>query len=1130
MAFLEKIRRAKAYLEEEGRVSLRALRLEFDLDDDQLEGLLEELVKVQRVAARQGDVIAWVGPVGARPAVREPAAQVTSELPPPEALAARLAAEGERRQLTVLFCDLVESTKLASQLDPEDWREVVRSYQRAAAEVIERFGGHVAQYLGDGLLVYFGWPAAHEDDAERALRAGLGIVDVIQEVDRGLEERRGIRLAVRIGIHTGPVVVGEMGGGKQHETLALGDTTNRAARVQAIAAPHTVLVTAETLRLVRGIFVSEDLGLQTLKGLTEPVALHRVLQPSGMRSRLDLAAGSLTPFVGRQQELALVLDRWEQVQEGQGQTVLITGEAGVGKSRLAGVLRERLLEEDHAWLECRCSAYATNSPLHPVIELVEQGLAFQQGESAESKLGKLKAGLGRAGLPLEEALPLFTALLSIPLPDRTAPLELSPELQRRRTLEALAAWTLALGELQPVLLLIEDLQWSDPSSLEFLGLLIEQNPTARVLMVLTARPDFEPPWTQRSHWISLTLNRLTRRQALQMADLLSPERTLPDAMLDSIVTRADGIPLYVEELTKGVLESGLLVEREGRLALEGDVAELAIPATLQDSLMARLDRLSAAKQVAQTAAALGREFSYQLLAAIAESDEPTLRQGLARLVEAQQLFQRGYPPNATYTFKHALIQDTAYASLLRSTRQRLHGRIAELLEKEFPERGAAQPELLAHHYERAGRSEEAISYYQRAGEAAHARSSNAEAIAHLERGVGLTQQLPEGAERCERELALQLSLGKVRIAAQGYASEETRRTWEQARGLCEAGGSSPQLAEALYGLSLFHQVRSELDTALELGEQLLALAPRSGDNAHLLLGYGVTGTSKHWQGRFREALQDLDAALAIYESMRHAASPVTYVMEQAVIASAHSSWTLWYLGYADRSAARAEKAIEQARALTHPYILSLVLFYASVSYVFRREWETAERCASEGIELAERHGFPFAVVASTPVRALALARLSGEDRGAEAAEGIAAAAGAGQLVGAPALLWFLAGIHREQGREADALGAVEAALAISAQGTQRFYEAELLRLKGELLLSRDEAEAETHFCRALDVARSQEARSLELRAATEVARLWQRQGKTKEAREFLAPVYDWFTEGFETRDLRDAKALLVDLS
>jgi tetratricopeptide (TPR) repeat protein len=571
-----------------------------------------------------------------------------------------------------------------------------------------------------------------------------------------------------------------------------------------------------------------------------------------------------------------------------------------------------------------------------------------------------------------------------------------------------------------------------------------------------------------------------------------------------------------------------LTEHEGRYQLAGDVAELAIPATLQDSLMARLDRLSVAKPMAQVASALGREFPYWLLAAVAEVDEPTLRQGLARLVEAELLFQRGVAPSATYTFKHALIQDTAYESLLRSARDRLHGRIAAVLETEFPERAAAAPELVAHHYDRAGRVTEALSYYQRAADAAQARFSNLEAIAHLERGVELTRSLPEGAERDDPELRLQVSLGVAHAAAHGFASEDTGRAWERARELCKGAGSPVQLAAALAGLAHFHQSVSELDAAMQFSEQLLVLARRTKDESYVLAGTYRVGVVTFYQGRFRECLEDLNAVLTLYDQKGPKGSGI-YASNYGVDACAYSSNALWLLGYPDQAIARAAEGVGRARTLAHPLSLANALLFASICHSQRGEWKAAAKLAEECAEESERRGLAQFMGLSGIPRAYAIAQSQGRDTLAEAMEGLRGSAGTGQRTGVPFLLSLVARIHQELGREADALGAVESALAASEQGRQPFYDAELLQLKGELSLSSDEAEAETLFRRALEVAQSQEAKSLELRDATCLARLWQRQGKRDEARALLAPVYDWFTEGFDTRDLKDAKALLEEL-
>ncbi len=721
-----------------------------------------------------------------------PTARREGALPTPTPPAdADVARAGERRQLTVLFCDLVGSTPLAQQLDAEDWRDVVTRYQKACAEQVARFGGHVAQYLGDGLLVYFGWPTAHEDDPERAVRSGLAILDAMARLDVSLGAGDATHLAVRIGLHTGPVVIGEMGGAARSEVLALGDTTNVAARVQGAAEPDTVVITAATQRLVAGIFVVEDRGPQALKGVREPVTLYRVVQPSGVRSRLDVAAGRLTRFVGRDVELATLVDRWERAADGEGQNVVVLGEAGVGKSRLVYQLHEHLAAVPHTWLECGATSYTEGTPFHPIIALVSQGLAFAPEDTAGEKLRKLEAELRT--LASAENVSLLADFLGLLSPTR---LHFSPELQRRKTIDLLVQWNLVMSAAQPLVVFVEDLHWCDVSTLELLGHLIAQSPTARVLLLATARPEFTPPWPARSNLTTVQLARLTRRQAREMVMALCAgagdpglgagptrdSRTLNPEVLDALVARADGVPLYVEELTKSVVEPGTARDVE------------AIPATLADSLMARLDRLSAAKEVAQRAAVLGRDFGYPLLAAMVGMDEVALRQGLGRLVDAEILFARGEPPAATYSFKHALIQETAYQSLLKRTRQQLHARVAEVLEERFPERVAAEPEVIGRHCEQAGLVAQAITHYQLAGERATRRSANEEAIGHLRRALDLVAPLPETRARHQMELRLQMALAAPLAAIKGWSHPETEQAYTRARQLVSEIGESPELS------------------------------------------------------------------------------------------------------------------------------------------------------------------------------------------------------------------------------------------------------------------------------------------------------------------------------------------------
>ncbi len=636
--------------------------------------------------------------------------QALSATEPPAPRPHPVTSEAERRQLTVMFCDLVGSTALAEQLDPEDFREVIRAYQTACAGVIQRFGGHIAQYLGDGLLVYFGYPHAHDDDARRAIQSGLAIVSVLYDLNAKLHAEKGVRVAIRVGIHTGPVVVGEIGGEVRREQLALGETPNLAARLQGLAEPGTVVISAKTQRLVQGLFVCSDIGVHSVKGVSAPVQIYQVLRASEAHSRLEIAGAHVTPLVGREQEVSLLLHRWEQVRDGLGQVVLVSGEAGIGKSRLVGVLKDRVAHEPHVRWECRCSPYYQDSALYPIIDLIHRVLEFRREESAEDKFRKIELGLTRYGLADRDNLILWAALLSVPLPDRDSLLSLSPERQRQKTLEAVVRLLLALAAHDPVLFIVEDVHWIDPSTLELLQLIVDQVPTAPVLMLLTFRPDFQPLWSHRAHITAVTVGRFTRKQTEVMVDQVTQGKALPAEVLQQVVARTDGVPLFVEELTKMVLESGLLREQGDRYELTGPLPPLAIPTTLQDSLMARLDRLATVKALAQLGATLGRTFSYELLRAVSVVDEATLQHALERLREAELLYQRGVAPQATYVFKHALIQEAAYQSLLKSTRQQYHQRIAEVLQEQFPEVRDVQPELLAHHYTEAGLQEQAVAY------------------------------------------------------------------------------------------------------------------------------------------------------------------------------------------------------------------------------------------------------------------------------------------------------------------------------------------------------------------------------------------------------------------------------------
>jgi TOMM system kinase/cyclase fusion protein len=1146
MDFYAVLDQVVALLQRRGRVTYNALKLQFGMDDDQLAILKDELLYAHpQVVEDAGRGLRWTSDTAA---AQTPAPAATPHAPPPVGQADDLppvtspsitphSPEAERRQLTVLFCDLVDSTVLASQLDPEDWREVVRAYQDTCAKVIARYEGHIAQYLGDGLLVYFGYPSAHEDDAQRAVRAGLGMIEALGQLNTRLGDERGVSLAVRLGCHTGLVVVGEVGGGPRQEPLALGETPNVAARLQGIAAPNTLVISAATFQLLGGFFACQAFGPRLLKGVPQPLEVYQVLSESTARSRLEaIGSAGLTPLVGREAEVALLRERWAQVKEGVGQVVLLSGEAGIGKSRLVQVLTAHVAAEPQAWLTpCQCSPYHQNTALYPIFELLSRvALRFERDETPEQKLRKLEGFVVQYGLPLAEAVPLLAALLSLPLTADYAPLTVSPEQQKQRTLHALLTILRRLAAQQPVLFVMEDLHWVDPSTLEFLSLLVDQGPTARILALMTFRPDFHPPWTGRSHLTHVTLARLPRRQAAEMTGRVAHSKALPPEVVEQVVAKTDGVPLFVEELTKMVLESGLLQEREERYELTGPLPPLAIPTTLHDSLMARLDRLAAVKALAQLGATLGREFSYALLQAIVPWDEDTLRRGLHQLVEAEFLYQQGLPPQATYAFKHALIQDAAYQSLLRRTRQQYHQRIAQVVEARFPEVCETQPEWLAHHYTEAGVMAQAIAYWQRAGQRAVERSANLEAIGHLTKGLEVLATLPETGERTQQELALLTTLGPAMIVIKGYGAPEVEDTYLRARELCQQVNDPAQLFPVVRGLWNRYLMRAEHQQARELGEQLLSLAHGLHDPANLVEAHRVLGTVLWNRGELPLAHQHLERGIALYEPHQHRTLAFRYGADPGVVCRFYAAVVLWSRGYPQQARRRMEESLTLAQELSHPHSLAFVLVFAAILHRLCGEVQAAYARADAATRLAEEHGIAQWFAGGTILQGWAVAAQGQAAEGiTQIHQGLAAWRAAWAEVLRPLWLALLAEAYAAGDDPASGLHGLAEALVLVEVTGERWYEAELCRLRGELLLQHGvapPAEAAGCFQRALDVARRQQAKSLELRAAMSLARLWQQQGKCVDARELLAPIYGWFTEGFDTADLQEAKALLDALS
>ena len=1050
----------------------------------------------------------------------------TPALPPPEA---------ERRHLTVLFCDLVGSTALTGRLDPEDYREVVRAYHQICAEVLQRFDGYVAQYLGDGVLGYFGYPVAHEDDAQRAVRAGLGLLDALAALLTHPALPPGEQVAVRLGVHTGLVVMGDVGAGAHHEPLALGETPNIAARLQYLATPNTLVISAATHQLVAGYFRCKALGTHTLPGLAQPMEVYRVLGASGAQSRLEVAAThGLTPLVGRAEEVGLLMACWTRVTEGMGQVVILGGEAGIGKSRLVQVLKEHVAGEGHPWLECQGSPYYQHTALYPLTELLARRLLPVEPEAtAAQKVQHLEEFLGQHGLSPAETVPLFAPLLSLPLPATYAPVQVSPEQQRQQTLHALLGLMLRLAAEQPLLLVMEDLHWVDPSTLEWLSLLVDQGPTTRILTLCTCRPDFRPPWTGRSHLTQVTLARLPQRQATELTHQVAQGKTLPAEVVTQIVAKTDGVPLFVEEVTKTVLESGLLQAQEDHYALTGPLPPLAIPVTLHDALLARLDRLGAAKGLAQLGATLGREFSYALLQAVAPWDEETVRRELQQLVEAELLYQRGLPPQATYVFKHTLIQDAAYQSLLRSTRQQYHQQIAQVLEAQFPDIVETQPELLAHHYTGAGSQEQAVGYWQRAGERALQRSANPEAVQHLTRGLQVLATLPETPARAQQELDLQIALAPALAATRGTSAPEVEQTYARARALCTQVGETPQLSAILWGLWRFYRGRGALSAARELGEQLFGLAQRGADPMPRLEAHDALGATLFFLGDYTAARTHVEQGVALAEPTTQRAQVLRNGEASGVRCLGVAANTLWCLGYPSQAMRRSQEALALAQELAHPYSLTVAQSWVAWLHHCRREASVVQAQANALLTLATAQGFPLHVGFGICWRGWVLA-MQGEGVAglAQFRQGLVTirATGAEQWWSLFLVVLAEAAGHADQVEEGLRLLA-EALTVLAASGAGHLL-AEAYRFRGTLLLRQavpDVAQAEACLQQALAIARRQQAKSWELRAAMSLSRLWQQQGKRTEAYDLLTPVYGWFTEGFDTADLQDARALLEEL-
>jgi len=1038
--------------------------------------------------------------------------------------------KAERRQITVLFCDMVGSTELSMKLDPEEQREVVGAFQACCATEIKRLNGMVAQFLGDGVLAYFGYPAAHEDNAERAARAGLAIIEAVGE----LRALPAVALQARIGIATGLVVVGDLvREGITQQDAAVGATTNLAARLQGLAEPNTIVIASDTHRLLGGLFEYKDLGQKALKGFEEPIWVHQVLRPAELDDRFAARhAASASPLLGREEELDLLLRRWAQTRACTGRVVLLTGEPGIGKSRLTRALRDQLQSEPHTTLFYQCSPHHQDSALYPVTAQLIHAAGIARGDPSERKLEKLQVLLAQSSSHLDKDLPLFARLLSIPVNEDWHTPSLSPQQLKERTLSVLLAHFEQLSARQPVLMVFEDLHWIDPTSLELLSRVVDGAPHLRVLLLATARPEFNSPWPSLRHVSTVPMSRLDQTEGKALVSGLSGGKALPLEVIEQIVTRTDGVPLFIEELTKSILESGALRDVGDHYELSRPLPPQAIPATLHASLLARLDRLSSVKDVAQIGAVIGREFSYQLLSAVAALPKKDLCSALAQLVGAELVFQRGEPPTSTYQFKHALVQDAAYSGLVRSRRQQLHAGIAHALETGFPDVCRSEPETLAHHFGEAQIEDRALYYLSQAGEAALARSAYPEAVRQLTKGLDILRKQLETPERYRQELSLLLQLAPAIRALKGFSAPETISAYSRARELMPERATLSEQISVLNGLWTIYHGRSEHAAAHDIAKQYVGLACRAGHQGAAAGSNRLLGQTLWMMGALDAANVHLQQAVRLAtENCGQLSSPDPVFDEQA----ASQTWlarALWLLGYHDRALQMATLAVERARDTKKAMTIATSLFTevllgtmgASVRDSEEKLRELFSHCTAHGLgHYAQRARFYKG----------ALQMHFGDVRQAvhEMRCGMAADEASGYTASRTSHLGLLAAAYCKLNEPHLSVSLLEEAIEFAAAANERFFEAELYRLKGEaiLVIGSQRAQAEEAFSQALHVARSQGARLWELRAATSLAKLWKPQGNRTAGHELLAPVYGWFSKGAGLPELSDAKSLLEEL-
>ena len=1051
--------------------------------------------------------------------------------PPADAKVAPTEGTSERRQLTLMFCDLVGSTALSARLDPEDMGDLIRAFRDAVTTSVARFDGHVAKWMGDGALVYFGYPHAHEDDAERAARAGLALLEAL----RGLRTD-GFSLEARAGIATGLVVVGELiGEGAARERGVVGDTPNLAARLQSCAEPGGIAVAEATRRLLGGAFELRPLGPLTLKGFDRPVQAWSLLGEATNVSRFEASRSDvMTGFVGREQEVSLLTDRWRDAVEGEGHVVLLSGEAGIGKSRTVAELRKRIGEEQSVVLRYQCSPHHTNDAFYPIIGQIWHAAGLVSDEPASTRLDKLEAMIALSGLKnKEEIAPYIASLLSVPTAGRYGPIEMAPAELKERTVAALIALFVGLTERGPVLALLEDVHWIDPSSRDVFSRLVERLQDLRVLFVVTFRPEFAAPWIGRALVTALSLNRFGRRQTVSMIDRITGGKALPPEVLEQIIVKTDGVPLFVEELTKTVLESGLLREEVDSYVFAKELTPLAIPSTLQDSLMARLDRLSPIKEIAQIGATIGREFSYRLLEAVSPIKGPRLEAALRELIESELVYGRGAPPEASYIFKHGLVQDTAYASLLRSRRQRIHADIALALVEHFSDKVESAPATIARHYTEAGLHDPAARYWLVAAEKALSQSAPTEADRHIVAGLALLPHLPDGPDRQSLELALQLARANALLPLKGYSVPETLAALIAAKKILDSGiGSDLQRFSVLNGLCSANYAGAKLNPALEIAQQIVEVTNRQSDPTFRLLGHRALGSVQFFTGQHRLALESLQQAEGYRDADKHKLLSFRFGIDPGLAVLCYKLWALMALGFLGQARQVAEQVRAEIKNHGHAPTVATCTFFAVIWPELQSgEAEASEQHSAELVAYCtEKKVAQFRLFGTIALACARSMREPTQENIAALRDAIKAQHLSGAHLGDSFFASHLVGALLAAGDVSEADFSLRDTFSFVEQSGERFWLADLYRLDGLVKLKQpvpDVERAEASYRKAIEVARQQEARMHELRAATELARLWRETASDNDPRILIEPILAMIEDDEKTRDVHEARSFLL---